>query len=151
MMIDVGVAEIVGRMETCSFFWFFLSEYIMATGDTSLRPGLERLALETARGQGAIGTWGHRFALPGGNLSGYPPLHRQHRTRQRNACRQPAARRARPAFQPAHRRGDRTVRFHHPTRSLGRENPSHKVTARMEKTGNYFCRPDSAASACSST
>ena len=49
----------------------FLGEYIMLTGDDSVRPGLERLALETARGQSGVGTWGHRFAQPGGNLGGY--------------------------------------------------------------------------------
>lgn len=49
----------------------FLGEYVIATGDTSVMPGLKRLALETARGQSAVGTWGHRFALPGGNLGGY--------------------------------------------------------------------------------
>jgi len=30
--------------------------------------GLKRLALETARGQSGVGTWGHRFAEGGGNL-----------------------------------------------------------------------------------
>jgi HEAT repeat protein len=49
----------------------FLGEYVMLTGDDSVRPGLERLALETALGQSGVGTWGHRFALPGGNLGGY--------------------------------------------------------------------------------
>lgn len=49
----------------------FLSEYVMATGDTSVLPGLKRLALETARGQSGVGTWGHRFAAPSGNLHGY--------------------------------------------------------------------------------
>ena len=49
----------------------FLGEYVIATGDQSVMPGLQRLALETARGQSGVGTWGHRFAEPGGNLSGY--------------------------------------------------------------------------------
>jgi hypothetical protein len=49
----------------------FLAEYVMATHDTSVMPGLTRLAIETARGQSAVGTWGHRFALPSGNLEGY--------------------------------------------------------------------------------
>lgn len=49
----------------------FLGEYVMATGDTSVLPGLKRLALETARGQSGVGTWGHRFAIPSGNLGGY--------------------------------------------------------------------------------
>lgn len=49
----------------------FLSEYVMATGDQSVMPGLRRLAMETANGQSAVGSWGHGFALPNGNLSGY--------------------------------------------------------------------------------
>jgi HEAT repeat protein len=53
------------------FVMSFLAEYIMATGDTSVLPGLERLALETARGQSAVGTWGHRFSPNGYNLGGY--------------------------------------------------------------------------------
>lgn len=48
-----------------------VSEYVMATGDQSVMPGLQRLALETARGQSGVGTWGHRFAESGGNLGGY--------------------------------------------------------------------------------
>jgi HEAT repeat protein len=49
----------------------FLGEYIIATGDQSVLPGLKRLALETARGQSGVGTWGHRFAVAGGTLQGY--------------------------------------------------------------------------------
>jgi hypothetical protein len=48
-----------------------LSEYVLATGDTSVMPGLSRLALETAMGQSAVGSWGHKFARPDGRLSGY--------------------------------------------------------------------------------
>ena len=48
-----------------------LSEYVMATGDQSVTPGLRRLALEAARGQSAVGSWGHRFAIPDGRLGGY--------------------------------------------------------------------------------
>ena len=48
-----------------------LSEYAMATGDKSVMPGLQRLALEAAKGQSAVGSWGHRFAIPDGRLSGY--------------------------------------------------------------------------------
>jgi HEAT repeat protein len=53
------------------FMMMLVSEYIMSTGDTSLMPGLERLALETARGQSAVGTWGHRFSPNRYNLLGY--------------------------------------------------------------------------------
>ena len=48
-----------------------VAEYTMLTGDQTFVPGLKRLALETARGQSGVGTWGHRFAEPGGNLGGY--------------------------------------------------------------------------------
>lgn len=49
----------------------FLSEYALATGDESVRPGLKRLALEAAKGQSAVGSWGHGFAIPDGRLGGY--------------------------------------------------------------------------------
>ncbi len=49
----------------------FLSEYVIETGDTSILPGLERLALEAAAGQSIVGSWGHRFAQPNGILMGY--------------------------------------------------------------------------------
>lgn len=49
----------------------FLAEYVIETGDTSVLPGLERLALEAAEGQSIIGSWGHRFARPNGILMGY--------------------------------------------------------------------------------
>jgi len=48
-----------------------LSEYLMATGDDSVMPGLRRLALEAAHGQSAVGSWGHRFAMDDGRLFGY--------------------------------------------------------------------------------
>jgi HEAT repeat protein len=48
-----------------------LAEYVLATGDQSVMPGLTRLALESAKGQSAVGTWGHKFAMPNGNLNGY--------------------------------------------------------------------------------
>ena len=43
-----------------------LSEYVMATGDDSVMPGLRRLALEAANGQSIVGSWGHKFAGPDG-------------------------------------------------------------------------------------
>jgi len=49
----------------------FLSEYIMATGDTSLLEGARRMALVPAKGQSVMGLWGHKFARPDGNLNGY--------------------------------------------------------------------------------
>ena len=48
-----------------------LSEYVMATGDASVMPGLKRLALEAVKGQSAVGSWGHGFAIPDGRLGGY--------------------------------------------------------------------------------
>ncbi len=48
-----------------------LSEYVMATGDQSVMPGLRRLAMEAANGQSAVGSWGHGFAVPDGRLGGY--------------------------------------------------------------------------------
>lgn len=48
-----------------------LAEYITVTGDESVLPGLRRLAMEAANGQSAVGSWGHKFALPDGRLSGY--------------------------------------------------------------------------------
>jgi hypothetical protein len=48
-----------------------LSEYKLATGDESVMPGLQRLALEAANGQSIVGSWGHKFAGPDGRLQGY--------------------------------------------------------------------------------
>lgn len=53
------------------YVMMLLSEYVIATGDTSVMPGLKRLALEAANGQSAVGSWGHRFAIPDGRLGGY--------------------------------------------------------------------------------
>lgn len=49
----------------------FLAEYVMATGDDSMLPGLRRIAMAAAKGQSAVGSWGHRFAGPDGRLFGY--------------------------------------------------------------------------------
>ncbi len=48
-----------------------LAEYKIATGDDSFTSGLNRLAIEAAKGQSIVGSWGHGYALPSGNLSGY--------------------------------------------------------------------------------
>jgi hypothetical protein len=53
------------------YVMILLSEYVMATGDPSVMPGLRRLALEAAKGQSAVGSWGHGFARPDGRLGGY--------------------------------------------------------------------------------
>lgn len=49
----------------------FLAEYVLATGDKSVLPGLRRIAMEASVGQSRVGSWGHKFALPDGRLSGY--------------------------------------------------------------------------------
>jgi hypothetical protein len=49
----------------------FLSEYILATGDKSVLPGLRRIVMEASKGQSNVGSWGHRFAMPDGRLFGY--------------------------------------------------------------------------------
>jgi hypothetical protein len=48
-----------------------LAEYQIATGDDTFASGLKRLAMEAATGQSIVGSWGHKFALPSGRLSGY--------------------------------------------------------------------------------
>jgi hypothetical protein len=53
------------------YVMMLLSEYVMATGDEAVMPGLKRLALESAHGQSAVGSWGHKFAQPDGRLYGY--------------------------------------------------------------------------------
>ena len=59
------------RTWTHAYVMLMLSEYAIATGDASVMPGLKRLALEAANGQSAVGSWGHNFATPNGNLGGY--------------------------------------------------------------------------------
>lgn len=53
------------------YVMIFLAEYVGATGDQTVLPGLRRLALEAARGQSTVGSWGHTFSLPDGRLQGY--------------------------------------------------------------------------------
>ncbi|MBK8094489.1 MAG: HEAT repeat domain-containing protein [Verrucomicrobiaceae bacterium] len=53
------------------YVMMLLAEYVIATGDSSVMPGLKRLALESAQGQSAVGSWGHGFARPDGRLRGY--------------------------------------------------------------------------------
>jgi hypothetical protein len=54
-----------------AYVMMLVAEYTMATGDKSFLPGLRRLTLEAAKGQSAVGSWGHNYALPTGNLPGY--------------------------------------------------------------------------------
>ncbi|MHB0958706.1 MAG: DUF6288 domain-containing protein [Pirellulaceae bacterium] len=53
------------------YVMMLLSEYVAATGDESVMPGLRRLALEAANGQSIVGSWGHKFARQDGRLGGY--------------------------------------------------------------------------------
>jgi len=48
-----------------------VAEYALATGDESVMPGLTRLAVAAAKGQSAVGSWGHGFATSEGILGGY--------------------------------------------------------------------------------
>lgn len=54
-----------------AFHTLFLAEYALATKDEAVMAGLRRSALAIARGASGLGTWGHRFAQPNGNLYGY--------------------------------------------------------------------------------
>lgn len=49
-----------------TYLIMLLAEHRIATGDASGMAGLRRLALEAAKGQSAVGSWGHRFAKPDG-------------------------------------------------------------------------------------
>jgi hypothetical protein len=66
-----------GYQTTSSPTWWygyvitFLAEYAMATGDQSVMPGLKRLAMESAKGQSAVGSWTHGFVGPDGRLGAY--------------------------------------------------------------------------------
>lgn len=53
------------------YVMMLLAEYVLASGDATVLPGLERLALASAKGQSAVGSWGHTFAKPDGRLRGY--------------------------------------------------------------------------------
>ena len=67
-------AEFSGKsMQTWyyGYVMMLIAEYITATGDQSVLPGLRRLAMEAANGQSAVGSWGHGFAKPDGRLGGY--------------------------------------------------------------------------------
>jgi hypothetical protein len=71
-------AEWASGFESDSFetWWnayviMLLSEYQSATRDDSFAEGMKRLVMEAANGQSAVGSWGHKYALPNGTLSGY--------------------------------------------------------------------------------
>ncbi len=61
----------------CSWGWgyntIFLCEYHLATGDRYVLPAIRQYATMIAKGQSAVGTWGHGMSLPEyqGRLGGY--------------------------------------------------------------------------------
>jgi hypothetical protein len=64
-----------GRRELHSWWYgpvnMLLAEYVLATGDRSVMPDLERITKEIVRGQSEVGSWGHRFVQADGRLAGY--------------------------------------------------------------------------------
>ena len=54
-----------------AYVTLLVAEYALATGDQSVLPGLERLALAIAKGQSAVGSWGHGWANPDGGIGAY--------------------------------------------------------------------------------
>ena len=53
------------------YVMMLIAEYTIATNDQAFLPGLRRLAVESAEGQSAVGSWGHRFAGTDRRLGGY--------------------------------------------------------------------------------
>ncbi|YCM42910.1 DUF6288 domain-containing protein [Verrucomicrobiaceae bacterium 227] len=53
------------------YVMMLIAEYTISTGDQDFLPGLRRLALDSAKGQSAVGSWGHRFAGNDRRLGGY--------------------------------------------------------------------------------
>ncbi len=64
-----------GRRQLHSWWYgpinMLLAEYVLATGDRSVMPDLERITMEIVRGQSEVGSWGHRFVQADGRLAGY--------------------------------------------------------------------------------
>ena len=48
-----------------------LAEYIMATGDKSVLPVLEKVTMKIINGQSQVGSWGHKFVGESKRISGY--------------------------------------------------------------------------------
>jgi len=75
----VGRPDLKLTLKPGMFAWewgyanLFLTEYYLATGDESVLPAIRELSTMIARGQSAVGTWGHGMSLPGdfGRLGGY--------------------------------------------------------------------------------
>jgi len=75
----VGKPDLKLALKPGMFTWdwgyanLFLAEYYLATGDDYVLPAIRELSTTIARGQSAVGTWGHGMSLPGdfGRLGGY--------------------------------------------------------------------------------
>ncbi|MEI6233137.1 MAG: DUF6288 domain-containing protein [Planctomycetota bacterium] len=76
-MLAAYTKKVAASLHPDVWTWFygngniFLAEYVLATGDKSILPELKRTTMEVALGQSAVGTWGHGFSMPNGNLGGY--------------------------------------------------------------------------------
>ena len=76
-MLAAYARKVAPSLQPDVWTWFygygnmFLAEYVLATGDKSILPELKRTTMAVALGQSAVGTWGHGFAMPSGNLGGY--------------------------------------------------------------------------------
>ncbi len=95
-----------------------LAEYKLATGDDSVMPGLRRLAMEAAKGQSAVGSWGHKFANPDGRLPGYGMMNAPGVTLTISLVLARAAGVKDPAMDLAIERGARMLRFYVGTGSI---------------------------------
>ncbi len=75
----VGRPDLKLALKPGMFAWdwgyanLFLTEYYLATGDEFVLPAIRELSTTIAKGQSAVGTWGHGMSLPGdfGRLGGY--------------------------------------------------------------------------------
>ncbi len=67
-------SDVEGRSLNCWFYGpinLLLAEYTLATGDKTYVKDMRRISLEICAGQSRVGSWGHRFSKPNGNLQGY--------------------------------------------------------------------------------
>ena len=75
----VGPSDLKLALRPGMFAWdwgyanLLLTEYYLATGDETALPAIREYSTTIAKGQSAVGTWGHGMSLPGnfGGLGGY--------------------------------------------------------------------------------
>lgn len=75
----IGKPDLKLALKPGMFAWdwgytnLFLAEYYLATGDEFVLPAIRELSTTIAKGQSAVGTWGHGMSLPRhyGGLGGY--------------------------------------------------------------------------------